>query len=184
MADWDERYRRGEHSSEKPYHLLLKAVETLQPGSALDIACGAGRHAVFLAERGWKVTAVDISQAAIEKAAIRAGDRGLEIDLRKADLEKDDFKIERETYDLVCNFFYLQRDLFPRIRDGIRVGGVFTAAIHMVDESPDIKPMNPLFLLKPEQLLREFDGWKILHYSESRPDTLERMRAEIIALKT
>ena len=66
MADWDERYRRGEHATPEPHTLLVRAMETLAPGRALDLACGAGRHALFLAERGWEVIAVDASRVAIE----------------------------------------------------------------------------------------------------------------------
>jgi len=61
MADWDERYRKGEHAPAEPHQLLTQAVDVLLPGRALDLACGAGRHALYLARRGWHVTAVDSS---------------------------------------------------------------------------------------------------------------------------
>ena len=59
MADWDERYSRGEHVIKEPMPLLVRVADELKPGRALDLACGTGRHAIFLAERGWHVTAVE-----------------------------------------------------------------------------------------------------------------------------
>ena len=122
MADWDERYRRGEHAGSGPSRLLVRAVETLPPGRALDIACGAGRHAVFLAERGFTVTAVDSSRVAIEITERRARERGVRLDAHVADLERGEFVIAPEAYDLISIFYYLQRDLFPQIRAGIKPG--------------------------------------------------------------
>ena len=69
---WDERYLRGEHTTQEPSPLLIKAIRDIQPGRALDIACGVGRHALYLAERGWQVTAVDSSRVGIEILRQRA----------------------------------------------------------------------------------------------------------------
>jgi SAM-dependent methyltransferase len=142
MAEWDERYRRGEHATAGPSSLLAQAIKDRAPGHALDIACGAGRHAIYLALHGWHVTAVDASRVGIEIMRERARERGVEIDERVADLECGQFEIEAEAYDLVCDFYYLQRELFARLRAGVRACGALVAAIHMVDASPGIKEMN------------------------------------------
>ena len=183
MTDWNERYCRGEHAGMEPSQLLVRAVNSLAPGRALDIACGAGRHAIFLAERGWQVTAVDASHVGIEITKERARERGVVVDTRVADLEQGEFSIGPETYDLIIVFYYLQRDLFPQIRAGVRPGGTVVAAIHIVDDSPDAKPMNPAFLLDPGELRAEFQGWVIEYYREGRPhdDDHKRRTAEIIA---
>lgn len=188
MADWDERYRRGEHATDEPGRLLVRAAETLAHGSALDVACGVGRHAVYLASRGWQVVAVDASRVGIEITRERARQRGVTVDARVADLERGEFAIQAETYDLVCVFYYLQRDLFTALRAGVRPGGHLVAAIHMVDEAPDIKPMNPDFLLKPGELRGFFTDWEIEHYHETAlhdddPGEHTRRTAEIIARK-
>ena len=167
MADWDERYRRGEHATEEPSRLLVRAVETLVPGRALDLACGAGRHAVFLAARGWRVVAVDSSRVGIELTQRRAAARGVEVETHVADLERGEFQIEPEAYDLICDFYYLQRELFPRIRAGLRLGGWLVAAVHLFDDAPDARPSNPDFLLQPGELRRQFPGWNIRHYHET-----------------
>jgi SAM-dependent methyltransferase len=183
MANWDERYSRGEHVSNEPLTLLARVVETLVPGRALDVACGAGRHAIFLAERGWQVTAVDASRVGIELAKARARKQGVSVDARVADLERGEFVIEPEGYDLICVCYYLQRDLFPQIRAGVRPGDLVIAALHMVDDSPEIKPMNPAFLLQPGELRAEFRGWEILHDYEgdSTESGHQRASAEIVA---
>ena len=104
MADWNERYSRGEHLTKEPMPLLVRAISGLKPGRALDLACGKGRHALFLAERGWQVTAIDASHVGIEMAKAEARVRGVEVDWRVADLERGRFEIEAEAYDLIGGF--------------------------------------------------------------------------------
>lgn len=185
MADWDERYSRGDHATAEPSRLLIRAAEHLAPGRALDIACGAGRHAIFLAEHGWQVVAVDASRVGIEITNERARERGVVIDTRIADLERGEFIIEPDAYDLICVFYYLQRDLFQQIRAGVVKSGTLVAAIHIIDEDPSARLSNPAFSLKPEELRAEFQGWEILHYREGQPDDERHKRrtAEIIARK-
>ena len=188
MSDWDERYRRGEHATVEPSRLLIRAVEQLAAGRALDIACGAGRHALYLASRGWRVTAVDASRVGVELMQARARSLGLKLDARVADLERGEFEIEPESYDLICDFYYLQRDLFAQLRAGVRKGGRLVAAIHMVDANPEVKPMNPNFLLEPQELREFFSDWEIEHYHETPFHDADagnhtRRTAEIIAIK-
>jgi SAM-dependent methyltransferase len=183
MADWNERYKRGEHANEAPHPLVLRAAAWLAPGRALDVACGAGRHALLLAERGWRVTAVDASSVAIEILQQRAAERGVSVDARVADLERGEFVIEPDAYDLIVVTCYLQRDLFPALRAGVKVGGVVVAVIAMIDDDPQVKPMNPAFLLKPGELRAEFADWELLHDFEGRPRAQSGLRkmAEVVA---
>lgn len=188
MADWDERYRQGSHATLEPNPLLVRAIESLPAGRALDVACGAGRHALLLARHGWNVTAVDSSSVGIELTRERAREFGVEVDARVADLERGEFEIEREAYELICDFYYLQRDLWPQIRAGVREGGLVVAAIHLVDENPEGETGNPNFLLQPGELRAEFEAWDMLHYHETSLTDRDagehhRRTAEIIALK-
>lgn len=185
MADWNERYSKGEHIIAEPMPLLVRIAEGLAPGRALDLACGPGRHAIFLAERGWRVTAVDASRVGIELLQRRAVERGVEVDARVADLERGEFEIGAEAYDLIGVFYYLQRDLFPRIRAGVPPGGVVVAAIHMTDENPEVQPMNEDYLLQPGELRAQFRGWEIMHDYEgtSTEGGHRRRTAELAARK-
>src|ERR1041385_6734822 len=121
---WNERYSRGEGLHEyKPSPVLAAAIEAVAPGLALDIASGAGRHALFLAERGWRVVAVEGARTGVDTMLVEARRRGLEgrIDARVADIESRPrgFAIEPERYDLICDFYFLDRTLFEEIRAGV-----------------------------------------------------------------
>jgi tellurite methyltransferase len=177
--NWEEHYSDPAKLDFTPSPLLVQVADLLPPGRALDLACGHGRNSLYLASLGWRITAVDSSPAAIRLLSERA--HGLEIDARVADLETGDFPIAPDAYDLICDFYYLQRDLFPRIREGVRPGGTFAGAIHLPDPSPGAAPHNPAFLLQPGELRSEFAGWKILFYSEAREPERSRPAARIIA---
>jgi tellurite methyltransferase len=177
--DWDEHYSHPEHIDSMAEPLLVAAADLLPPGRALDLACGPGRNALHLARLGWRVTAVDSSAVAI--ALLGDCSRGLPVEALRADLERGEFAIEPDAYDLICDFFYLQRSLFPQIRAGVRPGGVFTGAIHLFDDAPASRPRNPAFLMHPGELRREFDGWKVALYTEGGEPGRSRRTARIIA---
>ena len=183
MTGWDERYRAGEHSPATPHPVLKSIVDNVVPRDALDLACGAGRHAIYLAQKGWRVTAVDSSREGIRALRRRADDAGVEVDSVVVDLESGEFQIKVNAYDLICVFYYLQRDLFEPIKEGLRKGGVFVGAIHIIDDEPDSHPMNPKYLLQPGELKAFFAGWQIDHYHEGRHGGAEHKHrdAEIIA---
>ena len=183
MTDWDRRYCEGEHARDEPHPLVTGFAAKLTPGFALDVACGAGRHAIWLAERGWQVTAVDSSRVAIEILEQRASEKGLAVNTVLADLERHEFVIEPESYELIVVCNYLQRDLFPSIRGGTRVGGIVIAIIAMVDLDPNIRSMNRAYLLNPGELRAQFQGWELIHDFEGKPagDPARRTTAEVIA---
>src|SRR2546421_13006614 len=106
MPDWDQRYRRGEPAPKEPTPLLRNAIRNLTPTRALDLACGTGRHAIFLAEHGWNVTAVDFSRGAIEILQQRAGGAGVTVDVLVSALARGGVKNEAHAYDLICVFYY------------------------------------------------------------------------------
>ena len=169
--NWDEHYSNPGNLDFTAAPLLVQAVEALPPGHALDLACGHGRHSLYLARLGWRVTAVDASAVALR--VLRRNVQDLPIEVCQADLENQGFAIQPDRYDLVCDFFYLQRDLFPAIRAGVRPGGAFVGAIHL----------NGTFRLDPGELRAEFADWKILYYSESGEPGRSRQTAKIIARK-
>ena len=174
-ANWEERYAQGQDPDFTPSPLLTEIGELVKPGRALDLACGAGRNALYLAGLGWEVAALDASAAAIRILNERAVTAGLTIDARVADLESESFAIEAAAYDLICDFFYLDRRLFPQIREGVRPGGLFAAEIHLRDDQPH------RFVLEPGELRREFEGWKILYYSEAARAEQRRPSVQMLA---
>lgn len=164
MSDWDERYRLGEGSGKGPEPLLISAVSGHPPGKALDLACGLGRNSIYLAEQGWTVTAVDYSEVALSKVPPHR-----QIVKVMADLESGEYTIRPDSFDLVVDCCYLQRNLFPALRAGLRSGGLFVGVFPM-------EGVRPAFQIRPGELREEFKDWEILHFQEGH-------RAEIAARK-
>ncbi len=153
-----------------PTPLLVETAQKLEPGRALDLACGTGRNAVWLAEHGWKVTAVDRTPIAIPA-----------VDTHVADLEKHEFPILEAAWDLIAVCHYLQRDLFEPVKRGVKPGGIALAIVHMFEPGHE----QSRFSVQPGELAKYFEGWEILHYREGKPSDPEHKRAvaEIVARK-
>ena len=187
ISEWNERYRLRERAAEDleaaPTPLVVatatKLVPGKAPGKALDLACGAGRNAFWLAEHGWEVTAVDGSHAAIEILRARAEERGLKIDAIVADLEKDEFEIDPSRWDLIAICYYLQRNLFEPAKRGVAPGGILISIVHVTQRGEAEGPHR----LRPGQLEQYFAGWEILHRSEGKASDSAHRRsvAEIVA---
>lgn len=186
LKRWDEKFMRGEDlHGFAPSPPLPAAVEGIAPGLALDLASGAGRHSVFLAERGWRVHALEGSRVGVERMMREAERRSVadRIEARIFDLESDGFGLEPDAYDLVCDFYFLHRPLFARIRRAVRPGGLFVAAIHVADPAGRAAPHA--FLLAPGELKARVAGWgwDVLHDREGAPSESEHQHAtaEIVA---
>jgi len=156
---WNERYARGEETyAYRPSSPLPDAVRDVSPGLALDLACGAGRHALYLAERGFRVVAVDWAQQGLDALMAEARRRGVDgrIEPVIADLDAGRFSINQSHFDVVCDFYFLNRSLFPAMRDGVREGGLFVAAIHAESATAEAPHR---FLLAEGELRRIVDSW-------------------------
>jgi len=182
LEEWDHRYRSGEQLFETPSPLVARFARTRPPGNALDLACGPGRNALYLAAQNWRVTAVDGSPTAIEVLLARARERKLQIEARVADLERGDFEIQPGAYDLICDCYYLERDLIPLMREGLRPGGLLVAIVHLAD--PD-QPHGTPARAAPGELRSYFQDWTILHCyeGESNEACHQRPVAELVARK-
>jgi membrane-associated phospholipid phosphatase/protein-L-isoaspartate O-methyltransferase len=137
QQDWDERYRgKPEIWSGNPNAVLVAEVADLQPGTALDVGAGEGGDACWLAERGWTVTAADISIVAIERASKRASERGLAITWLHANLATGPVSA---TYDLVtAHFVHVpkseQQPLFRHLAAAVAPGGTLLVVGHDVSD--------------------------------------------------
>ena len=176
---WNERYARGETADKPVESILVETCARLRPGTALDLACGLGRNSLFLASAGWCVRAVDYSAVALKILADRTRAAGVALEAIHADLERGEFAIAREAYDLILDCCYLQRPLFPSMRGGVRPGGYFIGVLPLAGD----ERMNPAYLVEPGELRGYFADWHVEHYSEGRPgnDPARRMRAQIVA---
>jgi SAM-dependent methyltransferase len=180
IAGWEQMYRSGERGAENhPTRLLVDILPELTPGNAVDLACGTGRNALFLAESGWNVTAVDGSRAAIAELQERAGKRGLPIRTQVQDLTSAEFDLPRDTFDLVVIAYYWQRDLFRKVTPALRGDGTVLAIAHVPEPGEALTYKRAA----PGELQTFFGGWEILHYYEgpSRDPAHRRPVAEIVA---
>ena len=113
---WDKKHATEEgHEDASSFLRQLFEVGAwrIQAGSALDVATGRGRNAFFLAERGFRVEAIDISEAALKEASKLAEEKGLTITFRQVDV--DHVELSESTYDMILNFNFLQRSLIAKI---------------------------------------------------------------------
>ncbi len=187
---WNQKYAEGSHKWLEPDPFLESAYDEFlsdqAPGTALDVAGGVGRHALWLAKRGWKVELVDVSDVGIGFARKNfekhlQGQPGLVIPQTKV-LDLTQVRdLGRERFDLVVVFFYLQRELFPALISAIKPGGFLIYKTYTADQQKFRGgPSHPMFLLQPNELLHAFSSLRILHYHERMK---EKGVAELVARK-
>ncbi len=134
---------------------------------AADLACGAGRHAIYLAEQGFQTTAMDFAESGLAAARRSATALGLDLDTEILDLEAPAADLGAETFDLIVVVHFLHRPLFSVIRRALRPGGLVVYKTYTRDQLalPD-GPKNPAYMLEPNELLGEFSDYRVLRYEE------------------
>jgi SAM-dependent methyltransferase len=138
VHDWDARYAEQEQLwSGQPNGALVAEVATMQPGRVLDVGCGEGADAIWLAARGWEVTALDVSGVALARAAKHAEDAGVGVTWLHAGLLQAD--LDPPSYDLVsAQYFVLPktagRDAERTLLSAVGDGGTLLAVHHVIDE--------------------------------------------------
>jgi tellurite methyltransferase len=172
---WNERYGgKGFFFSLTPSKLLAESLDLVlaqvQGRRALDIACGEGRNAIFLAQNGFEVTAVDIAELGLERGRVRAAGLGVRVEFVQADLE--DWEVPGP-YDLILDFNFLLRPLIPMLVEALSPGALLI--METILESPGLQgEHNPLFLLQSgelEQLFRGLPGTILLLEEEPAQET-------------
>lgn len=185
-ASWNKKYSEGSHSSLEPDLFLASGYDEFlfgtSPGLALDVAGGVGRHAIWLAQRGWRVRLVDISEVGIQQAeenAKRTGTAGsISSEVRNLNIMQE---LGREQYDLVTVFFFLQREIFPALAAALKPGGILIYKTYTAEQKNfSGGPSHPMFLLEPNELLHAFQSLRVLHYHET---IREKGVAELVARK-
>ena len=164
---WDRKYAASELLwSATPNRFVVAELAELEPGRALDLACGEGRNALWLAGLGWDVVGVDFSEVAIARAREYAGRERFEIEYVCADLL--DYEPEPNAFDLVL-VLYLQvptherRLVFERAVTALRAGGTFLLVGHDLSNLWDGVggPQDPNLLYTPDDIVAELDGLEI-----------------------
>jgi SAM-dependent methyltransferase len=167
-AAWDRRYDRQMYVyGKQPVDFLRQMLPQLQRGRALVLAAGEGRNAVFLAQQGFAVTAVDASVKGLEKCQALAAEHGVSVHTVVADL--DTFALGEGRWDLITNFYYHDPGLYDRVMEGLKPGGFFILQNFSLMQLATNRfgPKNAAWLVAPNQLTRAFNGWHIRHYEDT-----------------
>jgi SAM-dependent methyltransferase len=152
-ARWDAKYAAGEHAGLAPSSWLAEVAARLPGrGRALDVAGGAGRHALWLARRGLRVTLVDVSEVGLGLARERATAAGLMLETRAADLDSE--PLPSGPFDVVVCAHYLQRSLFAAMALALGERGVLVVAVPTVRNLERHARPSRRFLLEEGELER------------------------------
>lgn len=167
---WDRKYAAGEGPAHfRPNSFLVENQQLLRGGRALDVACGFGGNALFLARLGFQVEAVDISTVGLGRAQAEALRQDLDIQWIQADLTS--WWVPPERYDLIVVFYYLNRELTPHLAEGLRPGGLLFQA-NRNKGFLSVRPgFDPDYLLEPGELqaVARHAGLNVLDYTQTPP---------------
>lgn len=189
MKDWDERFRNGEYPrAPDPSPMLERYVEASPVGRALDVATGTGRNAVFLAEAGYEVDAIDQSREGLRVTRERAADRGVADRLHPVQADVPSYAFPEATYDLVAVSFYRAVDRFPDIKEALVPGGVLFVQHHLrTTDDVDLGPSGDRYRFAANELLYACLDLTVLRYEEgleTRDDDSRGATARILARNT
>jgi tellurite methyltransferase len=180
---WDHRYATLEPGRRtEPLPFLSTCLRQLPArGYALDVAAGAGRNSVALAEHGLTVDAVDLAWQGLRRAVTLARQRGVRINPIVLDLSRG--WLPRRGYDVVVNTFFLQRDLIPAIKAALKPGGwlVFETFTRAQLDITEQRVRDRSYLLKADELRQLFSDFVVLHYWEGIEEN--RATARLLARK-
>lgn len=172
--EWDQRYAgTGLVWTAQPNRFVVDELEDLPPGRALDVGAGEGRNAIWLAGRGWQVTAVDFSAVALDKGRRLAGARGLVIEWVRADLR--DYQPQERSFQLVLIAYLQLREaeldgVLRRAAAALAPGGVLLVVGHDVTNLTEGTggPPDPAVLYTPESITRALGGLTVLRAGRVR----------------
>lgn len=163
---WDNRYKSSDHGQSKPAQLLYEFQHLFpKTGKALDLACGIGLNAIFLAEHGLETYAWDISSQAISRLDTIAQQKNLLIKTEIRDVCKH--PPQAKSFDIIYVGNFLDRGLFPEIVNALGHNGILFYQTFIQEKTEnDTGPRNKDYLLGPNELLKLCSGLHIIYYHE------------------
>lgn len=169
MTDWDERFRTGEYPSElDPSPVLREYVDGTPGGRALDVACGTGRNAIFLAERGYEVHALDQSIEGLRITEENAGKRGVGDRVAPIQADARRFEFPEDHYDVVTISFFRTLDRLGDVKAALRPDGLLFYQHHLRSDPPAAAgPKTDRLRFRSNELLHACLDLTVLYYEES-----------------
>jgi SAM-dependent methyltransferase len=162
---WNQRYAEGSYNKNNPVTLVEDWLPRLPVGRALDVACGAGRNAILLAQAGYHVDAIDISYEGLNLAREAAEKQGLSINWIEQDLDQP-YMFDTD-YDLIIVMWYVNPGLISRLCDCLAPGGYLLCEEHLITDEEVIGPTSSDYRVAPGDLLETVSGVDVLLYEES-----------------
>ncbi len=190
---WNARYREGAYATRThPSALLAEWLPKLKfreaHPRAIDVGCGNGRNAIYLARGGWQVDAVDVSEVALDRLTETASAESLPITCIQADLEDVAHRpaelFTADRYDLAVMARYTNLPLIDTLRGALRAGGYLIVEEHLVTEADVVGPRSPQFSVAPGALRDAAAGLDIIAYREgivTDPDGRSAALAQLVA---
>ncbi len=176
---WNEKYLKKSISKD-PTAIVKKYYKLAPKGRALDIAAGTGKNSLFLAQKGFTIEALDVSDVALQKIV------GRHPKIYPICIDIDTFDIPARRYSLIINIQFLSRRLFPYIQEGLTPGGIVIFETYL-DEPTEASygPTCRDYLLRENELLHGFLSLKIILYEEkkNRRQRESRYMASLVARK-
>ncbi len=185
---WDRKYLENPKLRKRrpPSPWLERFAAQGEGRRALDLACGTGRNSVWLAKRGWRVDAIDLSPVALQILTEWVQDEEVSTKVQTYLLDLEESLPEQTDYDLIVQTNFLDRNLIRPLMDHLRPGGIFLVETYLQHPENERRDANPDFLLQPGELPRIFQEFEILAYEEYPNESYEMyrmMKAGIVAKK-
>ncbi|MFB6154995.1 MAG: class I SAM-dependent methyltransferase [Haloferacaceae archaeon] len=169
MVSWDERFRNGDYPrAPDPDPVLRAYVDSFPDGRALDVATGTGRNAIFLASHGYRVDAIDQSEAGLKIAGEEARERGVadRVSFERADATE--YEYTEAAYDVVTISFFRTLDRLADVKAALAPGGVLFYQHHLrTTEEVARGPSTDRYRFASNELLRACLDLTVLHYEET-----------------
>lgn len=174
--------------ADAPSPLLADHIDLLRTApdkAALDVACGRGRNALFLARNGFSVTGLELDPEAVAHVRSVAEAEGLPLTVERQDLEAEGATLPLVAYGLVCVFYFLHRPLLPHIRNAVKPGGFIVYETFLIDAHLRWNsPKRKAFAFDHNELLDTFQGFRVHHYREAVDERTRTASAQLIAQRT
>lgn len=165
LKKWNEAYQSADILAALPAEVLSENAHLLpQKGVALDLACGRAGNAIYLAQRGFEVDAVDISFVILDKVEIFSTENSLPITCICKDVEAEGLGVK--TYDVIVVSYFLNRELFPQIVSALKPNGILLYETWSQQKVDSSGPSNPAFRLQTGELLSLTNALRPLFYRE------------------
>ncbi|KTG26935.1 class I SAM-dependent methyltransferase [Haloferax profundi] len=179
MDKWDERFSEGTYPTDpEPSPVLRAYVDTFPDGRALDVAAGTGRNAIFLAQHGYDVDALDQSAAGLEIVDERAAAADISNRVQTVQADATEYEYPVGAYDVVTLSFFRTLDRLGDIKAALKPGGILFYQHHLQSSSPaTVGPSTDRYRFQSNELLRACLDMTVLYYEESTEERDDRTSA-------